>query len=62
MRLESRISEDIINDLQARGHKVRLFTEWTMSVGGAQGVIVDFDKDVLMGGADPRRDGYVVGW
>lgn len=62
LRLESRISEDIINDLQARGHKVRLFTEWTMSVGGAQGVIVDFDKDVLMGGADPRRDGYVVGW
>lgn len=62
LRLESRVSEDILSALAERGHNIRMFPDWTMSVGGAQGVVIDFDKGVLMGGADPRRDGYVVGW
>jgi gamma-glutamyltranspeptidase/glutathione hydrolase len=62
LRLEARIPEDVRKGLEAKGHKIRLFSDWTMSVGGAQGVVVDPSRMVLMGGADPRRDGYVVGW
>jgi len=62
VRLEARIADEVVKGLEERGHNVRMFTDWTMSVGGAQGVVIDFDKGVLMGGADPRRDGYVVGW
>ena len=29
--------------------------------GGAQGITVDQDSGALMGGADPRRDGYAIG-
>jgi gamma-glutamyltranspeptidase/glutathione hydrolase len=31
-------------------------------VGGVQGIMVDPESGVLMGGADPRRDGYAIGW
>lgn len=62
LRMESRMAEDLVKDLAARGHRIRMFSDWTMSVGGAQGVVIDYDRGVLMGGADPRRDGYVVGW
>ena len=30
--------------------------------GGAQGIMVDPDNGMLTGGADPRRDGYAIGW
>jgi len=32
------------------------------SIGGAQGIVIDQTRQILMGGADPRRDGYVIGW
>ena len=34
--------------------------DWTMKVGGMQGVAIDAATGVLTGGCDPRRDGYVV--
>jgi gamma-glutamyltranspeptidase len=27
-----------------------------------QGIMVDPESGALMGGADPRRDGYAIGW
>ena len=35
---------------------------WSMSVGGAQGIQGDSESGVLQGGADPRRDGFAIGW
>ena len=34
--------------------------DWTMKVGGMQGVAIDPQTRVYTGGCDPRRDGYVV--
>jgi len=35
--------------------------DWSMRVGGAQGIV--FREDGwLQGGADPRRNGYAMGW
>jgi gamma-glutamyltranspeptidase/glutathione hydrolase len=41
---------------------VRLIDDWSYIVGGGHGIMIDPDSGVLMGGADPRRDGYALGW
>jgi gamma-glutamyltranspeptidase/glutathione hydrolase len=48
--------------LTARGHAVDPQPDWSGLFGGAQGVAVDPGSGMLSGGADPRRDGYAVGW
>jgi gamma-glutamyltranspeptidase / glutathione hydrolase len=45
--------------LRARGHALSSGPDWTMRVGGMQGVARD-DAGTFTGGCDPRRDGYVV--
>lgn len=59
---ENRISADVLTELAARGHLVEVLPEFSMAFGGAQGVMVDPDNGTFSGGADPRRDGYAVGW
>jgi gamma-glutamyltranspeptidase/glutathione hydrolase len=59
---ESRISPTVLGELAARGHAVDVQPAWSALFGGAQGVMVDPETGTLSGGADPRRDGYAVGW
>lgn len=59
---ERRISREVIEGLGARGHAVSLMPEFTMAVGGAQGIMIDPESGTFSGGADPRRDGYAIGW
>ena len=47
--------------LASRGHIVEVKEDWTMMFGGMQGVQVH-KSGGLSGGADPRRDGYAVGY
>ena len=58
--LESRIEAEVQAELRKRGHDVTTGPDWTMKVGGMQGVAVDRDTGILTGGCDPRRDGYCV--
>lgn len=62
LEVEARVPEAVRDALAARGHQIRLIDEWSPLVGGGQGIMVDPDSGVLMGGADPRRDGYAIGW
>ncbi|MEA2596068.1 MAG: gamma-glutamyltranspeptidase / glutathione hydrolase [Thermomicrobiales bacterium] len=62
IELEARIPKPVRDDLLLRGHTIRLIDDWSYLVGGGQGIMVDPDTRVLMGGADPRRDGYALGW
>ncbi|MGZ3341597.1 MAG: gamma-glutamyltransferase, partial [Reyranella sp.] len=57
--LESRVDSKVHEELRARGHALSSGPDWTMRVGGMQGVAVD-DAGAFTGGCDPRRDGYVV--
>jgi len=57
--VEERIPIDIRDQLTKKGHKVKVTGEW--SFGGSQAIVIDHDNMVLMGGADPRRDGYAIG-
>ena len=45
-----------------RGHLIDVLPDWSMAFGGAQGLMIDPDNGIFTGGADPRRDGYAMGW
>jgi gamma-glutamyltranspeptidase len=62
VQVESRVPEEVLLELLIRGHHVESYPEWTSSVGGVNGIVMDAASGLLMGGADPRRDGYVMGW
>jgi gamma-glutamyltranspeptidase/glutathione hydrolase len=62
LHLETRIPEAIRQDLAALGHVPVLHGDWSHFFGGGQGIMIDPDTGALMGGADPRRDGYVMAW
>ena len=59
---EARISEAARDELTARGHEIDLATDWTAAVGGMQGIAIHTESGIFMGGADPRRDGYAIGY
>ena len=60
--VEGRIPAEVQAALAARGHAVDAQPAWSALFGGGQGVMVDPDSGGLSGGADPRRDGYAIGW
>jgi gamma-glutamyltranspeptidase/glutathione hydrolase len=57
--VESGIREDVRADLAAHGHHV---IESPGVFGGFQGIQIDHDSGVLMGGSDPRKDGLAIGF
>jgi gamma-glutamyltranspeptidase/glutathione hydrolase len=59
---EARIPADVRAELESRGHVVRVLPDYSWVVGGGQGVTRDPATGTLVGGADPRRDGYAMGW
>jgi gamma-glutamyltranspeptidase/glutathione hydrolase len=58
--LESRVETSVHDALRTRGHGIVAGPDWTMKVGGMQGVAMNPETGVLTGGCDPRRDGYCV--
>jgi gamma-glutamyltranspeptidase / glutathione hydrolase len=58
--IEGRVPADVRAELARRGHEVQVLDDWTMFVGGGQGVMVDPDSGAFLAGADPRRDGYAL--
>lgn len=62
--METRVPEDVRKTLQAMGYVLDTsLGGWSMTVGGVQGITIDPGTGGwLMGGADPRRNGYAVGW
>ena len=57
---ESRIPDTTRAGLVQRGHQVNVIDDWSWVVGGGQGIARDPESGALMGGADPRRDGYAM--
>jgi gamma-glutamyltranspeptidase/glutathione hydrolase len=60
--IERRISEEIIKELTALGHHVEIKKDFDNYFGGAQGILINQETDLLHGGADSRRDGMAVGF
>jgi gamma-glutamyltranspeptidase / glutathione hydrolase len=59
--LEGRFSSAAQKALAARGYRLEIVEDWSLRVGGGQGIVFREDR-WLMGGADPRRNGYAMGW
>lgn len=61
LHMESRFGSDVRQGLESRGHQLNMMPDW-----GAQGsemmIQVDPETGALHGAADPRRDGYAIGW
>jgi gamma-glutamyltranspeptidase/glutathione hydrolase len=62
LRVESRVPEATRRALAARGYGLELMGAFSMRVGGVQAILRDQVTGWLMGGADPRRNGYAMGW
>ncbi len=61
--METRVPANVIKSLRGMGYVIDTsLGDWSMTVGGAQGVSIDRKTGWLMGGADLRRNGYAVGW
>lgn len=59
LALESGISAGAWKNLAARGHKIVSAID---AFGGYQAVWIDWERGVLAGGSDPRKDGCAMGW
>ena len=57
---EARITPAVLEALKSRGHGIEAAPEWTMLVGGMQGIAINPDSGAMNGAADPRRDSYVA--
>ena len=55
-----RIPRELREELAKRGHAVRAHS--ALGVGSVKAIVVDGQSGVLMGGAAPATDGYVIGW
>ena len=62
LRIESRVPEATRRALAGRGYALEVMGPWSMRVGGVQAILRDQATGWLMGGADPRRNGYAMGW
>ena len=60
--IEERVPAEVRAELSRRGHELQVVEPWSASVGGGQGILIDPETGALSGGADPRRDGYALGW
>jgi gamma-glutamyltranspeptidase/glutathione hydrolase len=62
LNVEARIPRKELNRLKEMGYDVNVYPEWTWNCGGACAIIADQARGILMGGADPRRECYAMGY
>jgi gamma-glutamyltranspeptidase / glutathione hydrolase len=60
LTLEGRIPVSTFKGLGPLGHDLQVNRDWDPYFGGVQGVLFDHERRVLLGGADPRRDGQAM--
>jgi gamma-glutamyltranspeptidase/glutathione hydrolase len=62
LSIEARVPEATAKALADLGYSVKKLGDYDLFFGGAQGIVVDPRTGRRTGGADPRRDGAVVGY
>jgi gamma-glutamyltranspeptidase/glutathione hydrolase len=62
VELEKRFPVDVVESLRGKGYEVKVVAPWEPMMGGAEAILQDPRSGVFMGGADPRRDGYAMGY
>lgn len=59
LHVESTVSAIVLEGLSKLGHQVIASEN---PLGTAQAIWIDWERGILRGGADPRRDGIALGW
>lgn len=62
IKIESRMSEQVINELKRRGHPIEMVAPFTDMMGHAGAILIDRKNGMKHGGADPRGDGMAIGF
>lgn len=62
LNVEGRIAPEVTESLRRRGHDVAVWPDFAQSACGVCAVSRDPASGVLTGGADPRHEGYAIGW
>jgi len=62
VEIEARFPSETQLYLQNAGFKVKVTESWDFRMGGAEGILMDRNTGVFQAGADPRRDGYAIGY
>ncbi|MCA1982256.1 gamma-glutamyltransferase [Nocardioides nematodiphilus] len=62
LSLEGRISDEVVRELERRGHPVQPLTDWNDNMGHAQAILIDHETGFYEAGADPRGDGAALGF
>ncbi len=60
LKVEEGMPPDVVKGLVAKGHNVQIVNRW--SFGDAAVIVRDPLTGTWMGGADPRRESYAIGW
>ena len=58
-QVEHGIPPATVEGLKSRGHEV---VPRAVPLGGGQAIQIDWDRGVLIGGSDPRKDGCALGY
>jgi gamma-glutamyltranspeptidase/glutathione hydrolase len=58
-KVENRIPESVMEALKAKGYEIKSVKD---DDGRVNGIIIDPRTGFRMGGADPRENGYAMGW
>ena len=61
VRMESAIGAEVRKALEAKGHRIAP-VDRSLFFGGYQGIRIDVDRRVLMGGSESRLDGAAMGY
>ena len=59
--LEGRFSKEVRDRMARRGHTLNIIGDWE-ATGSEMMIQIDPETSALSGAADPRRDGYAIGW
>ena len=62
MLMESRIPEDVIEELVAMGHQIVVRDAYSGGFALMQAIKVDPDSGLMFGGSDPRTHGGTRGY
>ena len=60
--MEGRFTDDVRDGLTKKGHNIKKLELWDGVIGREMIIQVDADTGVLHGAADPRYDGYAIGY
>jgi gamma-glutamyltranspeptidase/glutathione hydrolase len=61
LAVEGRLTQGVVEALNARGHQVEVVGPWGISNGFAP-ILVNPETGVYHGGADPRKESVMLGW